>query len=100
MKRYILYNKKTGEIVSSLQAYDFGSEKPREITSEELKEVGSRFFEDPKDMGSLITDEPILSSKSFAREIDLKTGKIVTKEISPEFWLKRMKERRVAKEGK
>ena len=92
MKRYIIYDKETGEILHTHQAFKLGSDELEKVPDEEIKRMVSRIVE-PERVKVTITDEPIRSSYNFARKVDLKTGKVVTTELPPDFWIKKAKEK-------
>jgi hypothetical protein len=79
LKRYILYNKDTGDILHTHQVFRLGSDKPEEVSEEEIQEVASR-FEEPRKIKVKLIDEPFLSSVKFSRKIDVKIGKLLTTE--------------------
>jgi len=93
VKRYVLYNKKTGEILHSHRSYRFGSDEPVEVPEEKIKKIASRIV-DPEKIKVMITDEPFKSSYNFARKVDIKSGKITTTKLPPYFWVKKARRKR------
>jgi RNA-binding protein YhbY len=79
LKRYILYNNETGDILHTHQVFRLGSDEPEEVSEEVIQEIAGRFAE-PRKIKVKLIDEPYLSSEKFSRKIDVKIGKLVTTE--------------------
>jgi hypothetical protein len=79
LKRYILYNNETGDILHTHQVFRLGSDEPEEVSEEVIQEIAGRFAE-PREIKVKLIDEPYLSSEKFSRKIDVKIGKLVTSE--------------------
>ena len=80
MKKYVLYDNKTGEILHTHQSYKLGSDELEKISDKELEEITSR-FEEPEKIKIAMIDEPYQSSRLFVKKVDIKTSKILVTQI-------------------
>lgn len=98
MKRYVLFDKETGEILHTHQAYKLESEDLEKVPDDEIIQVVNRTA-NPERVGVLLTDEPIQSSNRFARKVDPKSGKVVTTELPEDFWTKKASKKNQLQKG-
>lgn len=92
MKRYVLFDKESGEILHTHQYFKFGSDDFEKVPEEEVRQIFSRLAK-PEKINTILTDEPYRSSYNFARKVDIKSGTIITTEHPSEYWLKRAQEK-------
>lgn len=85
MKRYLFYDKTTGEILHTHQVFKMGSDKPLKVSAEELAMLTNRIV-DPKRMKHLQVNTKIVSSHRLTKSINVKTGKLVSKRIPRDYW--------------
>jgi|SRR6266542_6955158 len=76
MKRYIFFDKKTGQILHTHQVYKMGSEELQEVPAEELKRMVRRIV-DPARADSVITDIPVQSSVKVSLHVNPKTRRVL-----------------------
>ena len=81
MKRYMFYDRKTGEILHTHQVFKLGSDKPQTVSTEELKMLTNRMV-DPDRIRHLTVTVAPQSSHKILRSVNPKTGKLVTKRAS------------------
>lgn len=88
MKRYMFYDRKTGEILHTHQVFKLGSDEPQKVSTEELKMLTNRMV-DPDRIRHLTVTVPPQSSHKILRSVNPKTGKLMTKRAPKDYWRKR-----------
>jgi hypothetical protein len=78
--RYILYDKSTGAIAHTHQAFKLGSDEPQEVTEDDIRAVVDRFGEADK-LDLTKTTVPLVSSRQAEMAVDVKTGEVVVKQL-------------------
>lgn len=89
MKRYMFFDKKTGQILHTHQVYKLGSEELQEVPAEELKRMVRRIV-NPARAESLLTDMPVQSSFKVSLLVNPKTRKILVTKLPREFQAKKV----------
>jgi hypothetical protein len=88
MKRYVFFDKKTGQILHTHQVYKLGSEELQEVSEEELKRMVGRIV-DPARAESLLVDIPVQSSFKAELSVNPKTRKLVVTKLPPKLQAKK-----------
>ena len=88
MKRYVFFDKKTGEILHTHQVFKMGSEKPRAVSKKKLALLANRLVDPKRIRHTTVSDAP-RSSHKVIRSIDPKFGKLVTKSAPKDYWQKK-----------
>jgi len=76
MKRYVFYDRKTGEILHTHQVFKLESDKPQAVSTEELKMLTNRMVDPDRIRHLTVTVSP-QSSHKILRSVNPKTGKLV-----------------------
>ncbi len=84
MKRYLFFDKQTGEILHSHQIYEFGSEELIEPDDESLAPILER-LQAPGPLARLVTEEEPVSSFRAGRRVDVRTGALQLTEADPRY---------------
>ena len=85
MKRYVFYDRKTGEILHTHQTFKLGSESPVSVSKKELESIAQRMVHTKSPGNKGVSSRPV-SSRRVLRSISPKTGRLVTKKISEDYW--------------
>ena len=87
MKRYMFYDKKTGEIVHTHQVHKINSDKLLEVSEADLQDMANRMV-DLATTKYLVTQASVQSSRRVARHVRPKKGKLVSKKLPKDYWQK------------
>ncbi len=92
MKRYVFFDKKTGQILHTHQVYRLGSEELQEVSEAELRRMVERAV-DPARTESLLVDMPVQSSFKVELCVNPKTRKIVATQLPRKLRAKKADEK-------
>ena len=84
MKRYLFFDRETGEILHSHQTYEFGSEELIEPDDESLSLILER-LQVPGSLARLVTEEEPVSSLRAGRRVDVRSGALQLTETDPRY---------------
>ena len=88
MKRYMFFDRKTGEILHTHQVFKLGSDRPQTVSTEDLKMLTNRMV-DPDRISHLTVTVAPQPSHKILRSVNTKTGKLVTKRAPKDYWQKK-----------
>ncbi len=88
MRRYVVYDRNTGEILHTHQVFNFGSEDPVDVPVEEVIRLTSRMI-DPARAECVVFSDPVESSSKALRSVNTRSQQVVTRRAARDYWTKR-----------